>query len=213
MQTTVHPRPAQSFWDRIAPKYAAKPVADPSAYAAKLSRLRALLRPTDRVLEIGCGTGSTALQLASGVAQYTATDVSDGMIEIANAKLGADAPANVSFRQADAADLIVGHPFDAVCAFSLLHLVEDVPRVIARAHDQLKPGGLLISKTVCLKETALPIRLLVRALTAVRIAPAVTLLSRADLVRHLTDAGFEIEHITHFGKKRMNPFIIARKAV
>jgi len=211
MQTTANTRPAQSFWDKIAPKYAAKPVADPSAYEAKLTRLRALLGPSDRVLEIGCGTGSTALHLAPSVAEYTATDVSGGMIEIANAKLKDGASKNMIFRRAEASDEIEGHPFDAVCAFSLLHLVEDVPQVIARVHDQLEPGGLFISKTVCLKEAAVPIRLLVRVLTALKIAPKVTVLSRAEFVRLLEHAGFEIENITHFGKKRMNPFIVARK--
>ena len=211
MRTTVDTQPAQSFWDKIAPKYAAKPVADPSAYEAKLTRLRALLRPTDHVLEIGCGTGSTALHLAPSVTHYTATDVSSGMIEIANAKLKADGPANVAFCQAEAGDLVEGHPFDAVFAFSLLHLVEDVPQVIDRAYDHLKPGGLFVSKTVCLKEASMPIRFLVRVLTALKIAPQVKVLSRAALVRHMTRAGFEIEHITYFGKKRMNPFIVARK--
>ncbi|MDJ0630677.1 MAG: class I SAM-dependent methyltransferase [Rhodobacter sp.] len=212
MQSTTRHHPAQPFWDKVAPNYARKPVADPSAYEAKLARVRALLRPTDDVLEIGCGTGSTAQRLAPVVTRYTATDGSSGMIEIANTKLERDTPTNVTFHRADASDLIDGHPFDAICAFSLLHLVEDLPQVIARAHQQLKPGGLFISKTVCLKEAALPIRAMVRALTALKIAPKITVLNRADLIGHLQDAGFEIEQTTYFGKKRVTPFIVARKA-
>jgi ubiquinone/menaquinone biosynthesis C-methylase UbiE len=211
MQSTVHHRPAQPFWDKIAEKYARKPVADQSAYEAKLTRVRALLRPTDRVLEIGCGTGSTALRLAPDVAHYSATDGSIGMIDIANAKLGVDAPNYVEFRHADATDTIDGHPFDAVCAFSMLHLVEDVPQVLAKIRQQLKPGGLFISKTECVKEAAWPIRALVPLLTAAKVAPSITMMSRADLVQHLQDAGFEIEQITYFGKKRLNPFIVARR--
>ena len=71
---------ATYFWDRHAAKYAEKPIADPTAYEEKLARVRSLLRATDHVLEIGCGTGSTALRLAPGVAKITATDVSSGMI-------------------------------------------------------------------------------------------------------------------------------------
>lgn len=213
MQTALSSPNTGSFWDRIAPKYARKPIADPTAYEEKLTRVHGLLRTTDRILEIGCGTGSTALRLAPGVSQVSATDVSRAMIEIAKAKLGSQTARKIAFQQADAADLIDGRPFDAVCAFSLLHLVDNIDRVLDSVRQQLKPGGLFISKTVCLKDAPLPIRALVRLLTAVGVAPRVTAVSRAELVRHLEDTGFEIETVSHFGRQRTNPFIVARRPV
>ncbi len=201
----------QPFWDRVAPKYARKRVDDPSAYEEKLALAASLLQPSDRVLEIGCGTGTTALRLAPNVTYYTATDGSRAMIGIAGAKLGPGAPANVTFHHADAADRIAGAPFDAVCAFSLLHLVEDVPGVLAAVNTQLKPGGLFLSKTVCTKAVAWPIRVLIPTLTALRVAPRVTPLSEADLVRCLETAGFTFERTMHLGRKRMSPIIVARK--
>ena len=211
MQTTITNRSTASFWDRISQKYAQQPIADPAAYQEKLMQVGSLLRATDRVLEIGCGTGSTALRLAPCVAQITATDVSGGMIEIAKSKLGLHAPANVTFRQADAADLVEGHPFDAICAFSLLHLIEEIPQVLTSVREQLKPGDLFISKTVCLKNRSVLLRGMVYALTAVGLAPRVTVLSRNDLIWHLRDAGFEIERTSYFDAKRMSPFIVARR--
>ncbi len=202
---------AQPFWDRIAPKYAQNPVADPSAYEAKLSSVRALLRTMDRVLEIGCGTGSTALRLASGVSHITATDASRRMIGIARSKLGLESPANVTFQQADAADLIDGHPFDAICAFSLLHLIEDVPHLLDRIREQLKPGGLFISKTECLKNRTILLRAMVPAFVAVGLAPRVTFLSTEDLHRHLSAAGFRVEQASHFGTHRASPFVVASR--
>ncbi|MCK0166750.1 class I SAM-dependent methyltransferase [Jannaschia sp. S6380] len=201
----------QLFWDRIAPKYARKPVDDPNAYEEKLALAASLLKPGDRVLEIGCGTGTTALRLAPNAAHYTATDGSSAMIGIANAKLGADAPANVAFFHADAAESVAGAPFNAIFAFSLLHLVEDVPGVLAAVVAQLKPDGLFLSKTVCTKAAAWPIRAMIPALTALRIAPRVTPLSEADLVRYLEDAGFTIERTSHLGSRRMSPIFVACK--
>jgi len=211
MQTTISHGRTQQFWDSIAPKYAQKRIGDPAAYEAKLSRVRALLHATDRVLEIGCGTGSTALRLAPDVAHITATDVSRGMIDIAQSKLGPDAPANVTFQQADAADLVEGHPFDTICAFSLLHLIDDVPNVLDRVREQLKPGGLFISKTECLKNRSVMMRALVPALTAMGLAPRVTFLSAGDLHRLLRAAGFEIEQTAYFGANGTSPFIVARR--
>lgn len=213
MQTTISPTKTGLFWDRIATRYARKPIGDPNAYEEKLTRVRGLLRTTDRILEIGCGTGSTALRLAPGVAQVSATDISRGMVEIARAKLGSETPRNIAFHQADAADLIDGRPFDAICAFSLLHLVDDIDHVLESVRRQLKPGGLFISKTVCLMDGPFPIRALVRVMTAVGVAPRVTALSRADLVQHLSDADFDIEAVSHFGGQHTNPFIVARKPV
>jgi ubiquinone/menaquinone biosynthesis C-methylase UbiE len=200
------------FWDRIAPKYARKPVADPEAYDAKLALAAGLLRPTDRVLEIGCGTGTTALRLAPHVAHYTGTDAAHGMIAIARAKLDADRSANVTFRQADAADLPDGALFDAVFAFSLLHLVEDLPGTLAAVHAQLRPGGVFLSKTVCTGDAPWPLRALIPALTALRLAPRVRPLGRSALCRHLLRAGFEIERVTYFGARRTSPVIVARRA-
>lgn len=211
MHTSSNHNHTEPFWDRIAPKYAKKPISDLASYEEKISRVRSLLHPQDRVLEIGCGTGGTALRLASGVSGVVATDISKRMIEIARSKISPEQSSNISFQQARASDLVENDPFDAICAFSLLHLVDDIQTVLRVAHQQLKPGGLFISKTVCLRDGSYAVRLFVRALTAVGIAPRVASFSRSDLVRQLKFAGFEIETVTHFGNQRTNPFIVARR--
>lgn len=52
-------------------------------YEATLRRVQALLSVDHDVLEIGCGTGSTALRLAPATRCLMSTDVSSGMIAIA----------------------------------------------------------------------------------------------------------------------------------
>ncbi|MBB5514976.1 ubiquinone/menaquinone biosynthesis C-methylase UbiE [Rubricella aquisinus] len=209
MTVTDSPITPPDFWDRQAPKYARKPIDDPAAYERKLTRMRTLLKPTDRVLEIGCGTGSTALLLAPSVANYIATDTSHSMIDIATAKLGPSAPKNLTFRQAAADAEVEGGPFDVICAFSLLHLVPDIPAVLDRARAMLKPDGLLITKTPCLRSVALPIRWMVRGLEAVNVAPKVHFFTRADLIQYHHDAGFDVDEITYFAKKQTSPFMVA----
>ena len=90
------------FWDRLAERYAAQPVKDQDSYEKTLNRVRAHLTPKDQVLELGCGTGSTALTLSDAAGHIHATDISSGMIEIANRKAVAAGVTNVSFGQADA---------------------------------------------------------------------------------------------------------------
>lgn len=211
MKTVLSQNDTASFWDRIAPRYAKKPVKDPEAYAQKLETLRSLLKSSDAVLEVGCGTGSTALTLAPDVAHYTATDCSRTMIEIAEDKHPNSWTGNLSFAVADATKRIPGAPFDVVMAFSVLHLVDDLPQTLRAIHNQLRPGGLFLSKTVCLGEGNLAIRLFVRTLRAVGLAPPVLFLSTAELREALMTAGFDVEDCRHFGKGLLNPFFVARR--
>ena len=44
------------FWDRIAERYAKKPVADEATYQKKLAISRDYFRPEMELFEFGCGT-------------------------------------------------------------------------------------------------------------------------------------------------------------
>ena len=197
-----------AFWDRIARKYAASPIKDMASYEHTLTRTAAYLSNSDRVLEIGCGTGTTALKLAPFAGSILATDFAPGMIAIAREKgAGTD---NVRFETVSAGAPPQG-PFDAILGFNLFHLVPDLPQVLAGLRDQLAPGGLLISKSACLRDANPLIRLLIPAMQLVGKAPYVNVLSVAGLERMITDAGFEIVETGTFPKKPPARFIVARK--
>ena len=93
------------FWDKAARKYAAGKIADQAGYERSLRRTRDFLSPDSDVLEIGCGTGSTALKQAPFARHITATDISPEMITIASEKIAKSGPVNVDFIVARAGEL------------------------------------------------------------------------------------------------------------
>ena len=203
------------FWDRIARKYAADPVADMAGYEVTLQRVQALLSVNHEVLEIGCGTGSTALRLASGTRRLMATDVSIGMIAIAREKLAVQPVAQLSFTVADADATVFGkEAYDAVLAFNLLHLVDNLDRAIAVAVHSLKPGGLFISKTPCLSEmNPLVSRLALPLMRAIGKAPHLLCFDGNRLQSAIAHQGLDILSVERHGTrgKDIRVFIVARK--
>jgi SAM-dependent methyltransferase len=203
------------FWDRTAARYAADPIADPAGYEATLQRVQGLLSPDQQVLELGCGTGTTALRLAPFTRRLRATDVSARMIDIAREKLAARPVPQLSFEVADAEAAIgAGGEFDAVLAFNLLHLVTDLDQALAMARQTLRPGGLLITKTACIAEMnplipylALPL------MRAIGNAPH-ALCFKADALRAaIARQGMEIVTVERHGTRGRDfrVFIVARK--
>ena len=222
LDATPHPgagavplAPKARFWDRIAPKYAAEPIADMAAYEATLQRVQALLPPGGHVLEVGCGTGSTALRLAPFTGRMLATDVSPGMIAIARERLAAQPVPQLGFALADADAPGQGQgAYDVVLAFSLLHLVEDLDHALQLLVQALRPGGLLISKTPCLSEmNPLITRLALPLMQAIGKAPQVLRFDAQQLRLALVRQGLEIVSVERHGTrgKDIRVFIVARK--
>ncbi|MDX1785085.1 MAG: methyltransferase domain-containing protein [Roseovarius sp.] len=200
------------FWDRIAPKYAQKPIADTTAYETTMRRTRQYLAASDRVLELGCGTGSTAVRLAPDVAQFTGTDISGEMIRIAQGRAEAAGTANLTFATTQAFDLQPpAAPFDTVLAFNLLHLLEDVPAALREIHAQIKPGGLFISKSGCLGGGWPFLRWAIRVMQMVGKAPHVGFFTTRQLEEMISDAGFEILETGDYPAKPPSHLVVARR--
>ncbi len=199
------------FWDRIAPKYSRQPIADPESYARKLAATQGLMQPDMAVLELGCGTGSTALEHAPHVAQIVATDVSAAMIDIARGKAAQAGIENVSFQQAGVEDFEAPDgSFDMVLALNLLHLLPDRAAAMSRIHRLLKPGGYFVSSTVCLADRMWFLRPLIPVLQWVGKAPYVSFVGSGTVLQEAASAGFEdLEHWTHGRANSL--FLIARK--
>jgi ubiquinone/menaquinone biosynthesis C-methylase UbiE len=202
---------SKKFWDRIATRYARKPVGDETAYQRKLATTREYLRPDMEVLEIGCGTGSTAIAHAPYVRHIRATDISEKMIEIARGKAASQGAQNVTFEIGGAEDLdVVSESVDAVLALSLLHLLEDRDAAIARIYDVLRPGGIFVSNTVCLGDSMKWFQFVAPVGRWLGVFPLLRIFTRSELEASITSARFEIEHEWQPDKRVV--FIIARKS-
>lgn len=209
--------PKVRFWNRIARKYAADPIADEAGYERTLARTRDFLAPHHEVLEMGCGTGTTALRLAPAVRWLHATDVSAQMIAIARERQAASGQRGVEFRLADADGALgAAERFDAVLAFNLLHLVSDLSATLREVASVLRPGGLLISKTPCIDEMSPLIGWLVPLAQVLGKAPPVLRLDALQIQAALQRQGFDVlitERHASAGRRDARPFIVARKVV
>ena len=200
------------FWDRVAPRYSQQPISDTESYARKLAATQALMRPDMEVLELGCGTGSTALEHAPHVSHIDATDVSAAMLDIGREKAAQAGIANVSFRQASVEEFDEDGSYDMVLALNLLHLLPDRASALAKIHRLLKPGGLFISSTVCLADGLWYLRPVIPVLQWIGKAPYVSFVGEDAVLREVAAAGFEAqEHWTH-GHRANSLFLIAGKA-
>lgn len=200
------------FWDKLAPRYAAMPIADEATYQKKLEITRQYLTPASDVLELGCGTGSTAVLHAPIVNHYLAVDCSSGMLDIARAKAKEQGLANLTFEQATIDEFTAANAgFDMVLALSLLHLLEDKEAVISRIHAFLKPGGIFISSTACLGDRMAYVKYIAPVARFFGKMPLVKVFTVAELERSLIEAGFTIEYQLQPDFKKA-VFIVARKA-
>jgi ubiquinone/menaquinone biosynthesis C-methylase UbiE len=202
------------FWNRIARKYAADPIADMAGYERTLERARHYLKGDEMAFEFGCGTGTTALKLAPFVERIVATDISGEMIAITREKAKAEGRLNAVFEVAtpDAAPWPDG-TFDVAFGFNVLHLLAAREAALRGVHRLLKPGGLFIFKTPCLKDVNPLVRIAVPVMQAFGKAPFVGFFTAEDLERETAAAGFDIvERARHASRgKDARPFLVAQK--
>lgn len=110
-------------------------------------KFAALISPPNgsKILDICCGSGDVAIQLANLNAdiEITACDFSGEMLKIAQSK-AAQKKLNIKFSQADFTNLkFFDNCFDIItCAFGIRN-VPDYPIALKQAHRTVKTGGNL----------------------------------------------------------------------
>jgi 2-polyprenyl-3-methyl-5-hydroxy-6-metoxy-1,4-benzoquinol methylase len=202
---------SQNFWDKRADRYDAKLHKGPN-YAARLERAASVFEDTDSVLDVGCASGEITLDLALHAAEILGIDHSSRMVEAAHAKARQRHISNARFEQMEPDDpRLAEGAFNVVTAYSVIHLLKDIPGTLARLRDLLPPGGHLVTETPCLDDWNIVWRVLVRLAVTVGMAPPVVGLRAAQLESMIAGAGFEIlESKVHNPKSRLH-CILARK--
>ena len=106
---------------------------------------------------------------------------------------------------------LAGSSFTAVVAFNILHLLDDAPKVLARLHDLLPEGGLLISQTPCLAEWSWLLRSLIGLAQKLGVAPTIRGFTITQLEALVCDSDFEILESRIWDPKAAVQWIVARK--
>ncbi len=125
-----------SVYDAQAARYAAL-TDDDNTGDPQLTRFIQAVPEGGRVLDLGCGPGTSAALMAQAGLQVDATDASAEMVKLASAHPG------VSARHASFDALEADGIYDGIWAnFSLLHATRTAfPTHLNAIHRALKPGG------------------------------------------------------------------------
>ena len=105
-----------------------------------------------RILDIGCGTGRHAIELAKRGYRVTGFDLSEGQLRLAREKAAA-AGVTVDFQRRDATQPHFNQEFDAAImfcegAFPLMETDEKNHAILRHAGAALRPGGKLLLTTL-----------------------------------------------------------------
>ncbi|MBD5627523.1 MAG: methyltransferase domain-containing protein [Desulfovibrio sp.] len=95
--------------------------------------------PQQAILDLGCGTGTLACELALRAGRVIGIDASPEMIAAATRSFP-----QIEFRVADALELPFAAEFDMVFSNAVFHWLPDHDRLLKNIRRSLKPGGRLV---------------------------------------------------------------------
>jgi phosphatidylethanolamine/phosphatidyl-N-methylethanolamine N-methyltransferase len=109
--------------------------------------MRLDLKPGDRVLEIGCGTGRNFRHLRGRIGptgMLYGVDLSAGMLERAQDLCRRERWSNVDLAQCDAVEYIAPEPLDGILFGLSYNTMPHHRAVLQNAWRQLRPGGRIV---------------------------------------------------------------------
>ena len=181
---------SELFFDRVSSK--AKP--EPNQTASKIIELNNQYLEKDQcILDFGCGAGAITNKLAKSFRFIEAIDISSGMITVAKKQAKENDITNINYSQTSIFDdRLKEETFDAILAYNVLHYIEDIPSLMRRFHSLLKPNGIFISSTACLKEKRSFIRYGLLLLVKLGVVPKIEFYKRSELASLITKEHFKM---------------------
>ena len=208
---------SKEFWDRASKNYDKTEERFEYIHSKSRENTKKYLNGSNIVLDYGCGTGTTSCEIANRVKEIHAIDISSKMIEIAKRKAVASKVENINFVQTDIFDKrYKKESFDVILAFNMLHTVIDPQVVMRRIYELLKPEGLFISVTPCLREKmAFLVNIqiqLVRILCKIGVIPIpIRRLKSSELDDLVVNGGFQTIDTEKLYKGASSYFVVAKK--
>ena len=208
---------SKEFWDRASKNYDKTEERFEYIHSKSRENTKKLLKSSNIVLDYGCGTGTTSCEIANHVKEIHAIDISSKMIEIAKRKAVASKVENINFSQTDIFDKrYKKESFDVILAFNMLHTVADPQVVLQKIYELLKPEGLFISVTPCLRDKmAFLVNIqiqLVRILCKIGVIPIpIRRLKSSELDDLVVNGGFQTIDTEKLYKGASSYFVVAKK--
>ncbi len=196
---------AEGYDDSVKKTYA-------EAYNRTIEITRQYLKPVDRVLEVGCGTGIVTAGIAANVASVLAIDPAEKMIANARDKMAEAGITNVTCKVADLHDPdILSGKYDVVTAFNVLYFLVDIDAQLRHIHAMLPENGYFLSVTDCLGGKPGLKNVLIRILARIGIIPFMCEYTTDNLIRIIEKAGFKIVRTENMHSDPPNLFVVAVK--
>jgi ubiquinone biosynthesis O-methyltransferase len=208
---------SKEFWDRASKNYDKTEERFEYIHSKSRENTKKYLNGSNIVLDYGCGTGTTSCEIANLVKEIHAIDISSKMIEIAKRKAVASKVENINFSQTDIFDKrYKKESFDVILAFNMLHTVADPQVVLQKIYELLKPEGLFISVTPCLRDKmAFLVNIqiqLVRILCKIGVIPIpIRRLKSSELDDLLVNGDFQTIDTEKLYKGASSYFVVAKK--
>lgn len=200
------------FWDRVSGWSKAESAANSGLVKLLGSRFPVYIKPSDTVLDFGCGTGTITLRIGGHAKTVRGVDVSTGMLVRAQQNLSNNRIENVTFTKITELDGMFNNDyFEAITCFNVLQYIEDRKELLKRFYKLLNPGGTLMIAVPCFNSKKSPIVLLLGFMGFMRIMPKTYFLKVDEMEKEAVDAGFAI--VESSGPSNSpEKFIVAKKA-
>ena len=203
---------SEKFWNNISKWFSNsnRTMNSPALQTMKQSADK-YFTPTDKILDIGCGPGDITIEIARKTQLVYATDISGGMIKAAEQEAVKQNIYNIQFFRTDLIDAnFQTGSFDVITAFNMLQYILDKQHFYDRILEFLKPQGLFISSTPCLRERKPVVRYILKGLTTLNFVPDIVFYKVSELENEMKESGFSIVEATNIAKLPER-LIVARK--